>query len=282
MRFHCPDTLSGAMALLGDGAGNVCLAGGGLVVPALRFGAQPAGLVSLRSIAELRGMSSRDDGAIHISAMTSHAVVARSDLLTGGMALVRRAAREIAHPVIRNMATIGGTVSRADPAADYSCALLAAGALIHLRSMSGERTVAIDDFVLGDGRTVRRDDELITTVSLPGDPARGSSGYVRFSRVDGDYPVTTAGVRLAWRGGAVAEARIAIGGCGPTALRARETEAMICGVGRIEEIRPAAIDAAVAAARPGSDIKGSAAFRRMLIPGLLRRAFAQAFAGAIP
>jgi carbon-monoxide dehydrogenase medium subunit len=250
------------------------------VVPALRDGERPAGLVSLKRIAALRGMVQLGDGAIRIGAMTPHAEVARSTMLKGGHVLVRRAAAEIAHPVIRNMATIGGTLCRADPSADYSCALLAAGAMIHLRSSAGERSLAVDDFVIAYGLTARRDDELLTAVSLPADSGPGSSGYVRFARVDGDYPVATAGVRLGWHDGAVVSARIAIGGCGPTAFRVAEAEAAIRGARQIEDIPATATEAAVAAARPSDDLKGSADFRRMLIPGLLRRALAQAFAAA--
>lgn len=278
MRFFRPGTIDEAVGLLGKADGYVCLAGGGLVVPSLRSGARPAGLVSLRGVGELHGISRREDGAVRIGAMTPHADVARSDLLSGGLALVRRAAGEIAHPVIRNMATIGGTLCRADPSADYGAALLAAGATVHLRAKGGERSVAIDDFVVGDNKTVRRPDELVVAVSLPGDTGGGSSTYVRFSRVDGDYPVVAVAVRLGWRGGAVSSARIAVGGCGPKAFRPAEAKSLVCGAARVEDIPAAVFDSAVAAARPVGDIKGSADYRRRLISGLLRRALAQAFA----
>jgi carbon-monoxide dehydrogenase medium subunit len=280
MRFFMPETVAEATDLLSQGAGYRCLAGGGLVVPALRDSEMPAGLVSLRRVAGLRGIVRQHDGAIRIGAMTPHAEIMQSGLFEGGHALVRLAAAEIAHPVIRNMATIGGTLCRADPSADYSCALLATGAAIHLCSQAGERIVAIEDFVIGDGETARRADELLASVSLPADIGRGSSGYVRFSRVDGDYPVATAGVRLEWRDGAVISARVAIGGCGPTAYRVQEAEALICGAQYVKDVPAAVAEAAVAPARPVDDLKGSADFRRMLIPGLLRRALSQAFAAA--
>ena len=106
MRFHRPDTVAEAISLLGESAGNVCLAGGGLVVPALRRDLRPGGLVSLRRIGELRASDREGDGSIRSGAMMPHADVARSDCLIGGLALGRNAASEIAHPVIRNLATI--------------------------------------------------------------------------------------------------------------------------------------------------------------------------------
>jgi len=282
MRFCLPETVAEAVALLGEAAGYVCLAGGGLVVPALRAGRRPAGLVSLRRVEGLRGVARLADGAIRIGAMTPHADVERSALLAGGAALVRRAAGEIAHPVIRNMATIGGTLCRADPSADYSCALLAAGARISLCSRAGERVVAIDDFVIDDNETARRADELLVAVFLPDDAVQSTGGYARFSRVDGDYPVAAAAVRLEWRDGIVGSARIAIGGCGPTAYLVGEAARLLNGARDLADVPDALVTAAVASARPVSDVKGSAEFRRLLIPGLLRRALSQAFAQAAP
>lgn len=280
MRFFAPKTIAEATKLLALTQHYRCLAGGGLVVPGLREGVRPAGLVSLKHIAALRGLVRKKGGAVHIGAMTSHSEIMRSELLNGGLAVVRLAAAEIAHPVIRNMATVGGTVCRADPSADYGCALLAADAAIHLRSRTGERILAIDDFTMGDGDTARRYDELLIAVSLPPDAGHCTSGYTRFSRVDGDYPVATAAVRLGWHDGAVVSARVAIGGCGPKAYLVDEAETMLCGVDSVADIPDALICAAVTAGKPKSDIKGSAEYRRMLIPGLLSRALSQAFAGA--
>jgi carbon-monoxide dehydrogenase medium subunit len=267
-----------AIALLGEGGGYQCLAGGGLILPGMRGGSRPSGLVSLRQIGVLRGIARQADGTVRIGAMTSHADVMACATLVGGHALVRLAAAEIAHPVIRNMATLGGTLARADPSADYSCALLAAGAEVHMQASDGVRVVAIDDFTLGDGATVLRYDELIIAVTLPADVSLGSSGYARFSRVDGDYPAVTAAVRLVWADGAVVNSRIAIGGCADRAYRVEAAEQFLHGSRRIEDAPEAAYEACVAMARPIDDVRGSATYRRMLIPGLLRRALKQAFA----
>ncbi len=276
IRFFTPDLIDNALALLANDGGNRCLAGGGLMVPALRAGFRPAGLVSLKRVASLKGITQEPDGSVRVGAMTTHDAVSLSADLHGGNAMVRQAAAQIAHPVIRNMATIGGTLCRADPATDYASALLAAGARVHLRAASGERVIPIDDFVAGDGETLRRDDELVVAVRLRGGRG-GSSGYVRFSRVDGDYPVVTAAVRLEWSDRTVASARIAVGGCGPTAYRVPAAEAAMRGLARTDDAPAAVFEAYVNAARAVNDLKGSADYRRMLIPGLLRRALTKAF-----
>jgi carbon-monoxide dehydrogenase medium subunit len=144
--------------------------------------------------------------------------------------------------------------------------------------MAAERVVAIEDFVAGDGKTNRCDDELVVGVELRSG-AGGSSAYSRFSRVDGDYPVVTAAVRLEWTNGKVGAARIAVGGCGSTAYRVREAERNLAGLARVDDIPASLFEAYVEAADPATDLKGSADYRRMLIPGLLRRSLRQAFAG---
>jgi carbon-monoxide dehydrogenase medium subunit len=278
-RFFTPHTIAEATGLLACGMHYRCLAGGGLLVPALRDGLPLTGVISLRRVPGLRGVERLADGRVSIGAMTPHAEVMCSDLFCGGTALVRSAASAIAHPVIRNMATIGGTICRADPAADYASALLAAGTAVHLRSDEGERVVALEDFWVADGATILREDELLVAVSLPADAGIGGSSYVRFSRVDGDYPVASAAVRLRWQDGRIVSARIAIGGCGPTAYLVEEAEALN-GIATLDQVPEALARAAVERAQPRSDIKGSADFRRMLIPGLLDRGLRQALAAA--
>jgi carbon-monoxide dehydrogenase medium subunit len=282
MRFFSPRTISEVADLLAEGRAYRCLAGGGIVVPALRDSAAPGGLISLKHVNGLRGIRILESGAVSIGAMSSHAEVMASMALCGGNALVGRAAAEIAHPVIRNMATIGGTLCVADPSADYACALLAAGAVVVLRSQEGERAVAIEDFTLGPGRTVRLENELLAAVELPFDDDVGSSGYSRFARVDGDYPVASVAIRLGWRAGSVVAARVAVGGCGPTAFLVPEAEGLLSGARHADGMPDGLTAAATAASSPLGDIKGSAEFRRMLLPGLLRRALRQAFAGGAP
>jgi carbon-monoxide dehydrogenase medium subunit len=245
----------------------------------LRDGDRPAGLISLRHVAALRGIAVCK-GAVRIGAMATHADIMRSDALTGALSAIRRAAAGIANPVIRDMTTIGGTLCRGDPGTDYFSALLATGAVLHLRSRDAERTVALEDFIYGDGDTARRPDELLVAVSVSPGRSQGSGGYARFARVEGDYPIASVAMQLEWGRGRIAAARLVIGGCGPLPYLVPSATALLMGVSRLQDVPDALTAAAVEAARPRSDLGGSAEYRRMLIPGLLRRALAEAFAEA--
>ncbi len=278
MHFHEPTSLDEAVALLASG-GARCLAGGASLVPLMTAGAmRPEHLVSLRRIAGLDAITVDADGGVTIGAMATHARVAACDLLTGGNAAVREAAGQIAHPAIRTMGTMGGALAFAEPSADYPCAVMAADAAVVARGPLGRRTIPADAFFVGAMVTVLQPGEVVEALALP--PARpGEAGaYLKFSRVDGDFATACIAVRLALADGAVTGARVAVGGCAPIPYRVPEAEMALVGA----PLDPAAVErlgaAYAEAADPPSDFRGSAEFRRMILPGLIGRAVARAAA----
>jgi carbon-monoxide dehydrogenase medium subunit len=278
MHFHEPTSLDEAVALLAaDGAR--CLAGGATLVPLMTAGTvRPARLVSLRRIAGLDAVTVAADGTVSIGAMATHARVAACDLLVGGNAAVREAASQIAHPAIRTMGTMGGVLAFAEPSADYPCAVLAADATVVARGPHGRRTVAADAFFVGAMATALQPGEVVEALALP--PARpGEAGaYLKFSRVDGDFATACVAVRLALTDGAVTAVRVAVGGCAPIPYRVPEAEGALVG-SPPDAAAVARLGAAYAeAADPPDDFRGSADFRRMILPGLIGRAVARAAA----
>lgn len=137
------------------------LAGGQTLIPTLKSRlAAPSTLVSLRSIAELRGLSIRDE-KLCIGAMTTHATVA-TEACAHFPALADLAAN-IGDPAVRNRGTIGGSVANNDPSACYPAAVLATGATI----FTTKRSIAADDFFQGMFATDLAEDELIRGVEFP-------------------------------------------------------------------------------------------------------------------
>src|SRR6266478_5204670 len=200
MLYSRPASLDAALAVLGADAGARCLAGGATLVAGMNAGLpKPSQVVSLQDIPGLRGMIVEADGAVRIAAMTVHAAVAAESRLAGGLAVVREAALQIAHPAIRNMGTLGGSLADADPNADYPCALLAAGADIELAGPRGRRICPVDAFFLGRFTTALAAGEIIVGVKLPPPALEETSTYLKFSRVDGDYATVSVAVRMGWR-----------------------------------------------------------------------------------
>lgn len=278
MHFHEPTSLDEAVALLSaDGAR--CLAGGASLVPMITAGAiRPDHLVSLRRIEGLDGIATAADGTVTIGAMASHARVAASERLVGGNAAVREAAAQIAHPAIRTMGTMGGVLAFAEPSADYPCAVVAADAAVVVLGAGGRRTVPADAFFVGAMTTALQPGEVVEALTLPAARPGEAGAYLKFSRVDGDFATACVAIRLGLAEGAVSFVRIAVGGCAPAAFRVPDAEAALVGSAP-DDAAVERLGAAYAeAADPPDDFRGSADFRRMILPGLIARVVARAAA----
>jgi carbon-monoxide dehydrogenase medium subunit len=238
--------------------------------------AEPPALVTLRHVEELSGVTAGADGAVMVGAMVRHADLAHEPRLAGGHAVLREAAARVAHPAIRNLGTIGGSLCHADPNSDYPGVVLALGAEIEVANAEGRRWVAADGFFVDFLTTVLEPGDLVTRVRLPASP-RGAVGvYEKFARVDGDYATVSVALVLAMAGGSCAEVSIALGSCGAVPVRSPEAEARLRG-SRLEAEDVAAASALLLErCSPIDDVRGSEEFRRMLVPRLVGRALDRA------
>jgi carbon-monoxide dehydrogenase medium subunit len=205
--------------------------------------------------------------------MTRHGVTAEEMRLTGTLAVLRNAARQIANPVVRNMGTIGGSIAFADPAADYPPALVAAKAEVEIANAAGRRRVAAQDFFVDWYTTACGPGELVTGVYLP--PARPGVGlYKKLARVSGDFAIASVALSIAKHANGVS-VRLAIGGCGPKPIRADEADAMLSA--KFEAATATAAGEKLAAASdPVDDVRASADYRRLVIPRLVAATVAEA------
>ncbi len=265
--FHLPHSVAEALELLALPEARALAGGASLVAMMNARLVAPAAVVSLKNIPALRGIRQERDGAIVIGAMTRHRETAADARLTGMLACLRAAAARIGNPVIRNMGTMGGSVSLADPGADYPAALVAADAVVQLEGRTGTRRISARKFFLDWYGTAARPDELITAVLLP-PPSAGIGCYHKLARVAGDFAIASVALCVSARG----EASVAIGGCGPTPIFSAEANAMVSQ--RIGDTA-AALRAGELLARladPVDDVRASAEYRRLVIPRLLERA----------
>jgi carbon-monoxide dehydrogenase medium subunit len=271
-KLRRPKTLAEALDLLADDEGARPLAGGASLVAMMNAAlVAPSLLVSLRDIAELRGISQQADGGLRIGAMTRHRETASEPRLSGTLGVVRSAAGNIANPPVRNMGTMGGSISLADPGADYPPALVAAGATIEIASPAGTRLVTARDFFVDWYMTALEPGELVTAILLP--PARDGVGfYQKLMRVAGDFATVSVALS-ARRDGAVS---VAIGGCGPTPVAAEEANAALSHrLGEREAARRAG-EILAGLANPVDDVRATADYRRLAIPRMVERAAGEA------
>jgi CO/xanthine dehydrogenase FAD-binding subunit len=276
LEFHAPATLAEAVALLAaNGPDAGVLSGGTDLIIQYRAGRRSLGhMVDVKHIPELNVLAYDDrqglrlGAAVCCDAFTDYAPARRHypGLVEG--------AELIGSTQIQSRATVGGNVCNGSPAADTICALIVLDALCVVAGPKGTREVPARDFMTGPGRTVLGPGELLVELRVPPRPPRSSDAYLRFiPRNEMDIAVAGAAtaLTLAADGRSVQAARVAIGAVGPTPIVVEAAAQALLG----RKLDAAALDAAAkaseAAARPISDVRGPADYRRHMAGVLTRR-----------
>jgi aerobic carbon-monoxide dehydrogenase medium subunit len=275
--FHFPTTVDDAVQLLAHDHDALCLAGGQTLVAMINAKlAEPTALVSLRRVDEMRTIEFESDGAVLIGAMVPHSRVAAEPRLNGSHGVLRDAAQVIAHPAVRNLGTLGGSLCHADPNSDYPAAVVAAGAEIEIAGARGRRRVPAAEFFVDFLTTVLEPGELVTRIRVPR-LAAGSVGiYEKFSRVDGDYATVSVALIIGMADGQCTDIGLALGACGSTPIRVREAEEVLQNSALDDGDIDRACRILVDACDPMDDVRGSAEYRRSLIGPIVKRAVARA------
>jgi len=269
-KFLLPASVKEASQLLVSQKERVLISGGATLVAMLNANLiKPSSFVSLKGIDEIKGIRQNENGSISIGAFSRHAETANSGLLTGSLSGVRNAASKIANPTVRNMGTIGGSLAFADPAADYAPALIAADAEVELASSSGNRRIKASDFFIDWYQTALKPGEIIVAVHLPAADPKAVGFHEKFARVEGDYATVSVSIILSMDGEICKYVRFAVGACGPVPVRSSEVEELLAGKPITEESLLHAGKMLSAACDPIDDVRGSAAYRLELVPGLI-------------
>lgn len=260
--YVAPDTLDGALAVLAEhGDEAQPLAGGQSLVPMLSLRvARPSVLLDLNRIASLSGISIEGD-VIRVGAMTRQVDVLRSADIAQHLPAFADAVRLVGHFQTRNRGTIGGSVALGEPAAENPAFAVALDAELTLQSASGSRTVKASDFYTGPYMTLRRDDELLTSIAYR-PPSGARIGIEEVAQRKGDFALTGMVASLCVSGGKVSDARLAWLGMASTPVRARTAEAALEGVS-VNGIDLAGLaDLALTETEPSDDSHATAAYRR--------------------
>ena len=277
MDFFRPTSIPEALSLLSEEEGARCLAGGATLVAMMNVGLiEPARLISLAELSELSGISTLPDGSIRIGAMTRHAETARSLAFKDGQKVLAAAASKIANVPVRNMGTIGGSLAFADPAADYLPALAVLDAVIEIASKRGRRVLPMEDFIVDWYTTALEWDELITGVLIPPAPQSSAGIFEKLERTGGDYAIASVACILSVNDDSCVDARIAIGACAPAPVRQQSAERLLAGTSLGDASVSVAGKMLADACDPVDDVRGSAEYRRLVVPRLVAKALAAA------
>lgn len=271
--LHRPQSTAEALALLSLPDARI-LAGGTDVYPALVDRPPPTRLVDISGLPDLRGVR-RDGKSIRIGAATTWTEIARAGL-PPAFDMLRLAARDVGAVQIQNRATIGGNLCNASPAADGVPPLLALDARVELASPGGVRVLALDDFLLGNRRTARAPDEIMTAVVVDDVPGARSTFLKLGARSHLVISIVMVAALLVVDGaGAIAEARLAVGSASAVARRLRDLERRLVGLSANDAIADVVTSTDLSILNPIGDLRATADYRLEAALELLRRALAQ-------
>ena len=258
--YSQPRSVADACAALRADSESKLIAGGQTLLPSMRLRLiRPSQLVDLSLLEELRGLE-LDSGSLTIGAMMRHAEVASDLQVRRHIPALAELASMIGDRMVRNMGTLGGSVSNNDPAADYPAALQALDAQI----ITSLRTIRAADFFKGLFETALAADEIVVRIRFPV-PRRAA--YVKFR-----HPASRFALVGVFVADTVMGPRVAVTGAGACVFRVPEMEEALS-----TDFSPEAIEGiGIAADNLNSDLHASADYRAHLISVIARRAIQRA------
>jgi carbon-monoxide dehydrogenase medium subunit len=274
LHYESPTTVDEAVRALGRGDARA-LAGGTDLIVQLREGRRSAAwVVDLKRIPELTAITQDADGSFRIGSAVSFTQIAAHSELAAAYPGIAEAGRLVGSYQIQNRAGLGGNICNAAPSADAVPIVICLGASAEIAGTLGRRTVAVEELFAGPGRTTLAADEVLTSIRVPPIRPRSSGRYLRFTpRREMDIAIAGSGAWICLRtDDTIADARIVLASVAPVPLRAKGAEQSLIGKAPTPSVFAEAGRLAAREARPISDTRGSAEYRRELVAVLTKRA----------
>ncbi|HMV87695.1 MAG TPA: xanthine dehydrogenase family protein subunit M [Blastocatellia bacterium] len=269
--YFAPTTIEEALTLLDShGEDGKILSGGQSLVPILKLRlAAPAAVIDIGRIAELKAIAV-DGDTIRIGANATHAEIAASAALKAACPLLTETAAQIGDQQVRNRGTIGGSLTHADPAADWPAAMLALDAEIVVRSSQGQRTIKAADFFLDLMTSAVEHDEIVTEIRIVKPEQPNAAVYLKVPQAASGFAVVGVAAQLKISNGQCEDIRIGVTGLAPKAFRAASLESALRGQSLDES--------AVASASAQTDAEADDAMEDIHASGDYRRHLARVYA----
>jgi CO/xanthine dehydrogenase FAD-binding subunit len=268
-----PTALPEALAALGSDTWSI-IAGGTDFYPVRLGKPMTESVLDISALRDLRDIR-REGEEWRIGALTTWTDLLAATHLPSRFDGLKQAARAVGGVQIQNVATICGNLCNASPAADGIPNLMALDAQVELQSSAGKRLMPIADFVTGNRRTRRVQNELVTGLLVPESGCEASSRFLKLgARCYLVISIAMIGAVVEWTVDQhIAALRVAIGACGPVAQRLPALEQALIGQARQNDLAALIKPEHLADLTPIDDVRGSAAYRRDVALTLLRRLF---------
>lgn len=279
-RYVRARTVDHAIEALAEADGDGLIVAGGIVVGTLfnQRLASPSVLVDINRIDSMRHIARGPDG-LTIGALATHDDILRSPDVKAVAPLLSEIAQDISCPRLRNRGTLGGSLCTIGGQGDPATGLIALGARMHLKSRSGPRVVALEDFYKNAFEVDLAPDEIVESVAVPAMQPGARFAFCKLGpRNAMDFTQITVAIAFVSKDGTTGDVRIGMNGVANTPVRPRATEK------QIGESKPGSINWAGVAATlnaeisPQGDLVYSEDFKKHLAVVALQRAFEGAVA----
>lgn len=279
--YLAPKTLNEALSLLEkykDKSTRILAGGTDLLVKMKTTDLKTDYLINIKNIPELNFIDTSDGLRIGAAVPLSH--IERIGKVKEGYPALYEGIKSMAAIAVRNMGTIAGNICNASPAADTVPSLIAYGAEIKLVSKRGERTILVEDFITGVGKTVIEDDEIITQVNIPEMNKNSGSAFSKKGRVKADIAKINLAVYLEREGSICKDCKIVLGSVAVKAIRAKEAEGLLKGQTVSTSLMDKTAKKASEEIKPIDDIRSSVEYRteiaRVMVEDTVRIAWGRA------
>jgi carbon-monoxide dehydrogenase medium subunit len=270
IEYYRPGSVQEAVQLLGQNEGAKIIAGGHSLLPLMKLRLlEPPALIDIGRVADLTGVQLND--GLTVGAMTTYRELLDTPGVADRYAALTEASSKVGDIQVRNRGTVGGAVAHADPASDLPAVMLALEATIHATGPNGERSIAATDFFVDVLTTALDEHEILTKITIPALPARTGSAYAKFSHPASGYAIVGVAAVVTLDGsGNIGQARVAVTGAGPKAVRLTGVEQALAGkaAGQIAD----ACKNASEGLELSGDIHASEEYRAHLVNVFTRRA----------
>ena len=277
--YFAPKRLEAALSLLSEqGEGAHVMAGGTDVMVKMNHGRlKPKAIITLHGIEGLNEIHFDAKDGLTIGATARLAEVASHPDILNHYPALSSASLTMANVEVRNMGTVAGNLCNAAPSADSAPPLITMSAEVTLASRGGERRLPLNQFFRGPGLTAMEHGEIMTSIHVPAPPPKSGASYKRIScRCGVDIAAVGVGVMAVFNGKTCKEAGIVLGAVAPVPLRAVKTEGLMQGQEWTQELIEKGGEQAAEEAKPISDVRTSAEWRKRMVAVLTRRALEEA------
>jgi len=277
-------TVEEACSLLSQYKDKAKLIAGGtdLLVSMRRQRITPLYVVNIKTIPNLDYINYDGDG-LRIGALAVLNDVESSPLVRHRFPVISYSAHQIGTPQIRNVATMVGNLCNAAPSADMAPSLIGLGAKAKLKGPEGQRVVALEEFFTGPGETTLQTGEMLIEIQVPNPPTNTQGAYLKLpARTAIGLAVvgTAAVVTLDSKDTSIVDIKIVLGAVAPTPIRAHKAENILKGKAIEDKLIEEAAQVAAEEAKPISDVRGTASYRKEMVKVLTNRAIRKAVTSA--